>query len=667
MDKRTGMQRILLPLLVAVITTSFFFSTLYRFGVADTMAKYDVFLMAIAIGMSVVGILPTFRRGDFSNLHWFSSLEISSVPSLIAGCLVLVGVFVRQWVQMSSPIEIDLAMVANVSSRIRYAVVLNISYLCGWVLILWAVRPQIAYQEWWQTHRREVLPVMVLMGIAAVMRLVWLNEYPNIINGDEGLIGWWARTMFAETGPLAFTLTAMDGVGTFYLTILRGLISLFGSEVWVLRIMPALAGTASIGSIYLLARQVYGVRVGLLSAVLLTFAHTHIHFSRQIAVSYIYAAFFLPIVLWALWQMVATRRAWPAVLAGFLLTMHANFYVDAWAWAVLTVLILAAWSIVDRATIVHAAPAIGLFVGTAVLGFGPQLVWAAVLPQEFFSRLTSDGSFVSGWIYQEAVNNNVSVVQFVLYLYQVAFEAILTSPFIDFYHADVPILDMFSALLFGIGVVIVHRHIRTRRSLLILGWFWGGMTALAVFTLPVSTYHYRLFVIVPVLMVFCAIGLDWLWSLVARRVPQRVAMVLVSVLVVTIGIINVHVYVTRLALDCRYGGDHQTQRAGAAARFLKEQNIHDAEVVIVGQLNDLHAGTWKSFEYLNETLHFSNAYPDASYDFTPLRGQDVYILYIPERVNEMPTIEANVRQIKEYEPIMMCGQLYGYLTHVRVP
>ncbi|MFM2309878.1 MAG: hypothetical protein RLY87_2000, partial [Chloroflexota bacterium] len=170
-----------------------------------------------------------------------------------------------------------------------------------------------------------------------------------------------------------------------------------------------------------------------------------------------------------------------------------------------------------------------------------------------------------------------------------------------------------------------------------------------------------------VLMVFCAIGLEWVWRLLERVVPQRIAVLLVSAVIIGIGMINTHVYITRLALDCRYGGDHQTQRAGATARFLKEQNIRNAEVVIVGQLNDLHAGTWKSFEYLNETLNFSNAFPDETYDFTPFRGQDVYLLYTPERVNEMPTIEQNVTHIKEYEPIMMCGQVYGYVSHVRVP
>jgi hypothetical protein len=125
--------------------------------------------------------------------------------------------------------------------------------------------------------------------------------------------------------------------------------------------------------------------------------------------------------------------------------------------------------------------------------------------------------------------------------------------------------------------------------------------------------------------------------------------------------------VNRLALVCRYGVDPQTQRAGAAARFLAEKPVRDTEVIIVGQLNDVHAGTWKSFEYLNESIQFSNAWPDEQYDFVPLRGRDVYLLYIPERFPEREYIEQGLAPIGDYETITMCGELYGYLTHVRVP
>ncbi len=635
-------------------------------GVADVFALPDGLVVVLSIVLTIVGFELQQRYADRS-AGLFSQLNVPMPIVVMAGVVLLLVVAIRQYVQLTLPQLVETTAIINPDVRSRYAVVLNYSYLWGWVLILWGVRPQVNLTAWWKTHKRDVLPIIGLMIVGAVIRLTWLDDYPNILNGDDGLIGWWARTMFVEAGPLAYTLTAMDGVGTFYLTLLRGLIHAFGSEAWVVRFMPALAGISSIGAIYLLGRQLYGQRVGFLSALLLTFAHTHIHFSRQVAVSYIYAAIFLPVVLWGVWQLVATRKAWPAAVAAFMLAMHANFYVDAWAWAVLCVLILLSWLIVERQTVIPALPTIGLFIGLAVLGLLPQLVWAAVLPEEFFSRLITDGSFVSGWVYREAALNDTSVFMYVLYLYRMAMEAIFTSPFIDFYHANVPILDVVTAILFVIGTAIVHNRIHTRRSMLVLGWFWGGVTALAVYTLPISSYHYRLFVIVPVLMLQAAIGLSWVWDRLLAVLPKRVVQVSVAVVLGAIIAINSEVYVNRLALVCRYGVDPQTQRAGAAARFLSEKPVRDTEVIIVGQLNDLHAGTWKSLEYLNETVQFSTYWPDEPYDFVPFRGREVYLLYTPERFPERGYIEQTLEPIGDYETITMCGELFGYLTHVRVP
>jgi hypothetical protein len=650
----TGLASLMIILMVAPL------------GVTDAMAIFDGLIILLTIAFTIVGVEVQQRGGGrFDRL--FTRLSVPEPIVVLAGVAVLLVVSIRQYIQIASPDLVEATASINPDARSRYAIVQNYSYVWGWLLILWGVRPQIDLRAWWIRHKREVLPIIGLMTAGAAMRLIWLDDYPNILNGDDGLIGWWARTMYTEAGSLSYTLTAMDGVGTFYLTLLRGLIRTFGSEAWVVRFMPALAGISSIGAFYLLGRTLYGQRIGFLSALLLTFAHTHIHFSRQVAVSYIYAAIFLPVVLWGIWRLVATRKAWPAAVAAFMLTMHANFYVDAWAWAVLCGLILLSWLIVERQTVIPALPSIGLFVGLALLGFMPQLIWAAVLPEEFFSRLTTDGSFVSGWVYREAALNDTSVVLFVVYLYQMAFEAILTSPFIDFYHANVPILDVITAVLFFIGMAIVHNRIHTRRSMLVLGWFWGGMTALAVYTQPISSYHYRLFVIVPVLMLLAAIGLSWIWDKLLNVVPRRYALGSVAVVLGAIIAINSEVYVNRLALVCRYGVDPQTQRAGAAARFLAEKPVRDTEVIIVGQLNDVHAGTWKSFEYLNESIQFSNAWPDEQYDFVPFRGRDVYLLYIPERFPEREYIEQGLAPIGDYETITMCGELYGYLTHVRVP
>lgn len=653
------------PTVIRGVSTSAALLACVWWGINDWLVGADIALTLVCIAaVWWPADRAEQRRSRLATLLAHQGVE--RPERLLVGLVLLGAVILRQWLQVGFPELVEITALEHSDLRIRYATVTNFAYCVGWAMLLWSAFPRIDMRQLYRAHRTDIVTLMALIGIAATMRLVFLNDYPNIINGDEGLVGWWARGMFRAPGPLGYTLSAMDGVGTLYLSVLHTLIWAFGSEVWVLRVLPALAGTVSLVSIYLLGRTLYSSRIGMYAAIVLAFMHTHIHFSRQLAVSYIYAAAFLPIVLWGVWQFVQTRKAWPALVAAAALSFHANFYVDAWAWAVLTVLILVGWWIVQREQLQAALPQVGIYGVAALVGLGPQLVWGAYTPSGFFSRLEVDGSFVSGWIFTEAAAMQMSVVSYVLFLYDMALQAIYWTPFIDFYHADVPILDPLSVGLALIGAILVHNRLHTPRGLVVLGWFWGGVTALAVFTLPISTYHYRLFVIVPVLALFIALGIDAVYR-VLERYSRIGAQLLVVAIVVVLAYVNIDIYINRLALDCRYGGDPMTQRAGAAARFLKEKHIRGATVVTVGQLNDMHAGTWKSFEYLNETLTFVNLFPNEKPSMYAQRGEDVYFLYIPERFLERETIEAGYTPVGDYETITMCGVLFGYLTHAKAP
>ena len=622
-------------------------------------------MLALGTALALMGMDRGLRVARVA--AWCDAVGIGHAMRFVSGVIVLLAVAGRQWLQVGGYEWVAATAVSHPDIRLRYAVVTNLAYLFGWGMLLASAWPRVGVRAWYRAHRRDIQLVAVMCGFALGIRLLWLNDYPNIINGDEGLIGWWARGMLRDFGPLEYTLSAMDGVGTFYLTVLRGLIWLFGSEVWVLRFLPALAGSASIATVFLLTRSLYGTRIAVYTALALLTTHTHLHFSRQVAVSYIYAAVFLPLLLWGVWQMVTTRRARPAIVAAAAVSFHANFYVDAWAWLVLSGLILAAWLLVQRAWVWEARQAIAVYAITALCGFGPQLVWAAHMPSGFFSRLAVDGSFTTGYVQREAALLQTTVVSYVLFLYDMALQALYATPFIDFYHADVPILDPVSVGLALIGAVLLHNRLHTPRSIMLLGWFWGGVTALAVFTLPISTYHYRLFVIVPVLAIAMALGADAVYRVLTKFTTGRIAHGVLGVVFAVVAYTNTDIYVQRLALDCRYGGDHMTQRAGAAARFLKEKNVTNGTVIIVGLLEDMHAGTWKSFEYLNETLQFENAFPGEATPRRSAPGSDVYFLYIPERFGERARVEAGFPQVAPVETITMCGEVFGYLTHTRAP
>ena len=428
--------------------------------------------------------------------------DIVKSPLFVAGVVVLAIVFIRQWLQLTHfDRDITEAFYSNDASLFRYATTQLVMWVCGWSYLLVATIPARSLPTLARQYWREWSIVTAIIVVAGVLRFVDLGIVPHIINGDEGLIGTWASQVMTQIGTLGLVFANMDGVGTNYLYVMGWIFQLFGQNALTVRILPALFGVLAVGTNYLFTRALFGQRTATIMAVLLTFAHVHVHFSRTVAVSYIYATALVPLVLWGLWQVVQTRQLWPAGIAALALALQINLYVDGWAWSVLVLLIIVAWLIVDRAAVIAAWRQLAVMLGLMLLGLAPMILWGVYHPADFFARLSTDGSIITGWVAREAASKGISSFQQILEMYQYAFSTFISLPFGDFYHAEVPTLDIVSAGLFLVGLVLVHNRLHTRRMLLVLGWFWGGVTALAVFTIPFSTYHYRLLVVLPVVAV----------------------------------------------------------------------------------------------------------------------------------------------------------------------
>jgi predicted membrane-bound mannosyltransferase len=270
-------------------------------------AKNDVVLV---IGMSVcVGLW--WLAGDacdgtyiYDSAVWLSVLLVSLVALLIprvrpawrttvaddtqlaiVGALVLTIVFVRQWVQLAHLNEdITEAFYNNDTSLFRYATTQLVMWVCGWSYLLVATIPAWSLPTLARQYWREWSIVTALIVVAGVLRLVDLGIVPHIINGDEGLIGTWASQVMKQIGTLGLVFANMDGVATNYLYVMSGLFQLFGQNALTVRLIPAVFGVLAVGTNYLFTRALFGQRTATIMAVLLTFAHVHVHFSRTVAV-----------------------------------------------------------------------------------------------------------------------------------------------------------------------------------------------------------------------------------------------------------------------------------------------------------------------------------------------------------------------------------------------
>lgn len=502
-------------------------------------------------------------------------------------------------------------------------------------------------RAWLARHRGEVLALAALTGIGAALRFWQLGALPRIINGDEGLIGTWAQDIGRASGILTMPFSAMDGVGTLYLAAMQQFFAVLGPTPFALRLLPAVAGTLAIPATYLFARQILGPRVALIAAALLTFSHVHLHFSRTVAVSYIYATLFVPLALYFLVTGFERRSPLRLVLCILAVGIHINVYIDGWVWLMLIPLILAAWWLIDR-TIYAGQHGLLVLLGvaTAVI-ITPMIIWASVFPAEFFARMTVDGTVASGWLSREADLTGKPQIVLLAELLLAALGTFTHLPFIDFYGVGVPTLDPLSATLGVIGVVIALWRTWDRKIVVLNGWFWAGVVALGPTTVPPSTYHYRLLVALPAALILCALAVDVLLTYVMHLLdrlqrpawsagPGTRALVAVGTLLL-IAALNVRIYYGSFLGNCRYESI-QTRQAGMLGNYLSGLATSPT-VYILPSADSFRAGPYLSLDFLSNRIPITNLDepltrgrpPELEH---PLSG-DLLVAVAPERSAEL--------------------------------
>jgi len=132
-----------------------------------------------------------------------------------------------------------------------------------------------------------------ILAVALGLRLyrldsgLWLDEILTYVN--------YARLPFAEI----LTTYASENQHFLYSLMAHACFQLFGEGAWALRLPAVLFGVASVGALYLLGREVAGVREGLFAAALLTFSYHHVWFSQN-ARGYTGLLFFTILSSWLL-------------------------------------------------------------------------------------------------------------------------------------------------------------------------------------------------------------------------------------------------------------------------------------------------------------------------------------------------------------------------------
>jgi 4-amino-4-deoxy-L-arabinose transferase-like glycosyltransferase len=485
-------------------------------------------------------------------------------------------------------------------------------------------------QEWLKLHRYELAGLGLITLLGAVLRFYKLGEIPRVINGDEGRIG--LTALSTNTYPYVNPFALWENFGALYLQSINYLFSVFGVSAFSLRLLPAIGGTLAIPALYLLARQISGRRIALIAASLLTISHTHIHFSRTVAVAYIQGTWLIPLELYFLLSGLVKRSSWRTAIGGILLAIHFSIYLDSQIIAALILVYMALAFLFFRAWFKPALPQASVFWGGFAITILPELVFILQRPDEFFNRLGKDGTFQSGWLAQEIVITGHNPIQILAERVIHAFFSLIYYRSFDFYGSSIPMLSLISATLFLLGLGIVLWKVRSPGFLLLNGWFWAGTLAIGIFAIPVSADTYRMLLVLPAALFMAAIGFDRAlhalglgWTQARKVYISATALTLFSLL-----IFNIWAYYFQFAGRCLYGLDDPPTRfasyLGRYASTLDKQN----KTYLLSDDTFLY-GTHQSVDFLSGKLPIIN---------------------VPESVDTMQvkpreTIIANLNRIEE--------------------
>jgi len=577
------------------------------------------------VSLSVLGV-GVFIWARFGGGFSWATRLVGRVPLSISALLVFTSLLfslLATWV--------DVAL--EETARTNFAPVIALWMSAGVALLAAFAQGREwfrGWREWIKRNRREIVIILIATLLGAAVRFYKLGDIPRVINGDEGIIG--LAALSTRDQPLANPFSVWESIGGFFLQAIALAMSSFGRNPFALRLLPAIGGTLAIPALYVLGRKLFGTRVALVAAIFVAFSHSHIHFSRTVAVSYTQGTFVEPLMLFFLFTGLEKKSSLRMAIAAILLSIHFSIYIDSvifFAYAVSFVVI--AW-LVCRPLVRGRGPQIVVFLMSTAIMILPQAYYSLSHFQEFMGRFNADGVVRSGWLAENMARTGQSAVVILGGRIIHAFLSLGYYAAWDFYGATIPLLTVITGALFIIGMVYSLSRTREPRYLLLNGYLWGPAVAIGLTAIPPEADSYRMLIALPAALLLAAVGLEEFLGLVSlsNSVGKNARIVVVALVLVGAAVLNMKSYFMDFAYRCRYGGDAVTRFASYLGNYLRQVDRSAA----VYLLNDevYQYGTHGSVDFLSGGIPVTNV-PGRADDLE--EGPNMVVIAAPTRVKEL--------------------------------
>ncbi len=359
--------------------------------------------------------------------------------------------------------------------------------------------------------RRDLVTVLILLGLATISSFMFLEDYPLISVGDELRDGGIQGVGIAN-GSMRniFDWGTYQGIGLIIPAITSFFLPIFGRSVLAFRVPAALVSCLDVLVLYLAVRMILGRSAAFWSAAVLIALPLHLFVTRT-QLSLILNSFFTSVLLLSLWIWLKRRDVLSIAALGLIAGFAFNFQVAARVVGVLVVVLalaIAGWGLVrqplTRAAMGCYVRQAATLVGFVLVGFGPRLLFT---PLEVFlhSGAAAPTSKLQdpGLLQQDYLKSVVAVY----------YEAVVS---MDQKLGPMPILTPVLAALFFLGfgyAYFVKRNVYTGTLMLLcvaMPFTHSAMTNL------LNAAH-RMAALLPIVAVFVGLGYAYLLEQVRWR------------------------------------------------------------------------------------------------------------------------------------------------------
>ena len=357
-----------------------------------------------------------------------------------------------------------------------------------------------------------VAGLTALVLLALVVRAVGLEHIPANLGGDEGTWAMEGLAMVDErlANPFGTRWFAFPSMSF----LVWGLsMRVFGETVAGVRAASAIIGALSVGTTFLLAREIWNRRVAWFAGVALAAGHYHLHYSR-LAVNNIADSLVVTGGLTFLVRGLRSRRFSSFALAGAVMGAGWYGYFGARLVGVIAALYLLWRMATEHRFLARYGDRLVVLVGAGLVVAAPLLITYAAHPGVLTEGVNRVSIVSSGWLAREQVVTGRSTAGLLLeqlWKSVSAFHHTLDPTF--WYRPTIPLLGVVSGILFVFGLVWCTAHWRWSSSSLLLIWFWSALfTGWVMTENPPSSQ--RLVIVTPALALLVAVGLERIGVLV---------------------------------------------------------------------------------------------------------------------------------------------------------